>query len=275
MVLSRIWTRLLFLPQPYRELLIDTISPVNLPVLLDTKRVVGRQVGSYQHQCDWACNLTARWMNHQCKKPHNSWPQAYTYALVPAGEKTGWVDGWKGRSNSWEKKKGFNHTWGKRVDWKFLTSLTLSVVAMIAIRQQLLSSAVFSRKMVVGEFLFWFILMHCSDNQCKCWFTKQITPACLNNGENFSCPNLIHPYGCQGTKSAVDHTWSFTEIHITKQVKSSLFNPSCIKGCLSLLPAVEKCVQADCDILRYAHYSKLFSNWFAECFPCAEPESVL
>lgn len=137
------------------------------------------------------------------------------------------------------------------------------------------SSAVFSRKMVVGEFSFWFILMHCSDNQCKCWFTKQITPACLNNGKNFSCPNLIHPYVCQGTKSAVHQTWIFTEIHITKQVKSSLFNLSCINGCLSPLPAVEKRVQADCDILRYAHYSKWFSNWFAESFPCAELESVL
>jgi len=208
MVLSRAWTRLLFLPQPYREFLIDTISPVNLPVLLHTKRVVGRQVGSYQHQCDWACNLIARLMNHQCRKLTILGLRLIHMHLCQLVRRSGgWMDGRVGATAE-KEKKGFKHTWGERVHWKFLTSLTLSVVAMIATRQQLLIRSSFQPKNGGGWVLI-LVYPHALSwefYRCKCWFTKQITHACLNNGKNLSCPNLIHPYVCQGTKSAVDHS---------------------------------------------------------------------
>lgn len=164
MVLSRAWTRLLFLPQPYREFLIDTISPVNLPVLLHTKRVVGRQVGSYQHQCDWACNLIARLMNHQCRKLTILGLRLIHMHLCQLVRRSGgWMDGRVGATAE-KEKKGFKHTWGERVHWKFLTSLTPLLWPWLPPGSSFSSAAVFSQKMEVGEFSFWFILMHCPES---------------------------------------------------------------------------------------------------------------
>lgn len=88
------------------RILIHSTFSGNLPELLGTgKRVVGRQVGGYQHLCDLACNLIARWVTHQCKEKQFLASSLYIYICASCREHG--VGGWMGeQAQQLRKKRG-------------------------------------------------------------------------------------------------------------------------------------------------------------------------
>lgn len=93
---------------------------MNLPVLLGTKRAVGRQAGGYKHLCDLACNITARWVNHQSKGKPFLASSLYIHLFHLVKTPHGWVNGNVGTRA--EKAKGLKCTRGRRVDSKCFAS---------------------------------------------------------------------------------------------------------------------------------------------------------
>lgn len=101
--------------------------------------------------------------------------------------------------------------------------------------------------------------------QSKSWFRKQITHALRKNGSNPITSISGHKVSSRDLPKSLQTHASPVKIN----PNTFLVNPSWINSCLSLLPLFEKCVQAYFNIFRYAHHSKLFSNWFAEHYPRA------
>lgn len=132
-----------------------TTFPVNLPVLLGTKRVVGRQAGGYRQLCDLARNVTARWPVQ--KKAILG--LKLIHAFVPPSENTSWVGEWKSQSKSWERKGVQLHSRQEGQLKVLCPHLSHSLMAMVVPQAGASHPLQFSA-VKVNKFSFWFIFMH-------------------------------------------------------------------------------------------------------------------